>query len=218
MYLYLSSLWPVLYILLNQTDIINNKTNFQMNKKEKTNIQINRNIISAIHSVGCSITSILAYYTGSQMITSGVIYYSISYFIWDSYYIIIYRDKYPFIIHHVIAIYVLRLILTGYHSQLLLFLVALGEISNFPYYLVYHKLKTLNKNDSSLKLWRHIQICWFILIRFIVFGYYASVFIYTIDNYLLLSLSYIMFFLGIYWGIGQVRGIYKDYYSITKQS
>ena len=75
MYLLICSLWPILFFYLNKT----NQTNNSGNTLDENTIKINRNIISAIHSVGCSLGSILAYYTNSPPITNYVIYYSISY-------------------------------------------------------------------------------------------------------------------------------------------
>ena len=223
MYLSIFSLWPVLHILLN--NIINKSTTSIIDKIEhlrhpdsityvKDYRKVNRNIISAIHSVGCSLGCILTLFTESQLIMGFTILYSISYFIWDSYYIVVNdnADDFPFLFHHMVSIYMLKLILDGYLRYYLLLFIIIGEVSNFPYYVVYHKLKTLSNDKDDVKLWRHIQICWFVFLRFIVFGYYAFEFPYVVDNYLLLVLSYMMYFLGIYWGVGQVRGIYKDYY------
>ena len=227
MFFSIFSLWPVLHILLN--NIINKPTTSIINKIEHLRCQdsitydknyrkINRNIISATHSVGCAIGSIITYFTESQLILGFTILYSISYFIWDSYYIVINNnaDDFPFLFHHMVAIYMLKLILEGYMRYYLLVFLIIGEVSNFPYYVVYHKLKTSGKDGQNVKLWRHIQICWFIFFRVIVYIYYAFELPHIVDNYLLVVLCYMMYFLGIYWSVGQVRGIYKDYYVTDK--
>ena len=227
MFLSIFSLWPVLHILLN--NIINKPIPSIIDKIEhlrrpdsityvKNYRKINRNIISATHSVGCALGSILTFFTESQLIMGFTILYSISYFIWDSYYIVVNdnADDFPFLFHHMVSIYMLKLILDGYLRYYLLLFIIIGEVSNFPYYVVYHKLKTLSKDKNDVKLWRHIQICWFVFLRFIVFGYYALELPYVVDNYLLAVLCYMMYFLGIYWSVGQVRGIYKDYYITDK--
>ena len=214
MYLLICSLWPILFFYLNKT----NQTNNSGNTLDENTIKINRNIISAIHSVVFTAISAIAYNMESQLITSSLVYFSISYFVWDSYFIIVKRlvSEYMFILHHTISIYILEHILAGNFTKILTLLFMYGELSNFPRYIVYHQIKTINKDEQSFKLWRHIQICWFTTFRCIVFGYYALKIPYLIDNYFILGLCYFMYFVGIYWGVGQIKGIYYDYYATGK--
>ena len=101
---------------------------------------------------------------------------------------------------------------TYYHNILILFIL-FGELSNFPNYLVYHLLKTTNKNSKALYYWRHIQIVWFLFFRGIIYGHYAINLYSYIPNYFCITLLYIMYFMGLYWGVGQMKGVYKNYYS-----
>tara|TARA_Y100001970_G_scaffold14162_1_gene16006 strand:+ start:5126 stop:5812 length:687 start_codon:yes stop_codon:yes gene_type:complete len=226
MYWCLFSIWPVLYIILNNInkpdeDIVKNLENFKhcYSITRSNNIKVNRNIISATHSIFCTLGCLIAYITESLIVLDFTAIYSISYFVWDSYYIVVggSREDTPYLFHHAVAVYTLKLIIDGYIRDYLLLFMIIGEMSNIPYYIVYHKIKTLYKDKNNIKIWRHIQIVWFILLRYIVFGYYAFTIHYiVINNYLLLGLFYMMYILGIYWGIGQLKGIYRDYYNIIK--
>ena len=221
MYWCLFSLWPVLYLLLNKFNKQENKVIDKLKDfkhcysiTSSNTIKVYRNIISATHSLICGLGCLIAYITGSLFVLDFTVIYSISYFIWDSYYIVVGGglDDYPFLFHHAVTIYVLKLIIDGYLRDYLLLFVIIGEFSNLPYYVVYHKLKTFCKNKNNVRIWRHIQISWFVLLRIIILGYYAFVFPYVVDNYLLLGLCFMMYFLGIYWSFGQLKGIYRDYY------
>ena len=182
-------------------------------------VKINKNIISAIHSIGCTFLSILAYNTSNIILTNILVGFSVSYFVWDSYFIVIKKDtiNYPFLFHHAVTTLVLELIFRQYYHKTLLLFVLFGELSNFPNYLVYHLLKTTDKNSKSLYYWRHIQIVWFLFFRGLVYGHFAINLYSYIPNYFCMILLYIMYFMGLYWGVGQMKGVYKDYYKTIKQ-
>lgn len=180
--------------------------------------KINKNIISAIHSIGCTFLGLLTYNVNSNILLNIFCNFSISYFIWDSYFIIINKDvvNYPYLFHHTVTAIVLEIILSQYFSNILLFLVIIGELSNFPNYLIYHLIKTKDKS-RKLYYWRHIQICWFGFFRLIVFGYFAINIGNYLDSYIIpIVLLYPMYFMGIYWIFGQAKGVYNDYYKIKK--
>lgn len=221
MYWLVFMIWPLIDFLLNKSYNIPLDNEYDSNNKNK----IIRNIISATHSIGCTSILLLVYYTNSYILKNIAVIFSSSYFLWDSYFIVIKKQRvdYAYLIHHVISLHVLEYVLWEYsNSKLVILLIIYGELSNFPHYLVYHKLKKYSKNVintskyGNIKLWRHIQIVWFIFFRVFVFGMYVSSLYKLVDSYFLISGSYTIYLMGLYWGFGQIKGIYKDYYKKVK--
>lgn len=181
--------------------------------------KINKNILSATHSIGCTFLGLVAYYCNNNILLNILCCFSISYFIWDSYFIVINKDKanYPFLFHHIVTSIVLEIIFNRYNHKILLLLVIIGELSNFPNYLIYHLIKTKDKS-KKLFYWRHIQILWFGFFRVIVFGYFALNIMNFLDNYIIpILLLYPMYFIGIFWVFGQAKGVYNDFYRIKQE-
>tara|TARA_B100001093_G_scaffold184123_1_gene176741 strand:- start:1126 stop:1485 length:360 start_codon:yes stop_codon:yes gene_type:complete len=98
----------------------------------------------------------------------------------------------------------------------------IGEMSNLTLFPVYHYMKTFNLKNykigtydnlyNKLKQWRHIQAVWYILLRYFVFGYFAFIFPFKVGDILLLGNLYMIYLMGIYWGVGLLKGLYVDYY------
>ena len=205
--------WYFLYILLRQ-----------FHPHKKNNAKITRNSISAVHSIGSIFLCLYGFYIDHRFIDF-LYYYSTSYFVWDSIYIVVNkkRSEVLYLFHHGVAIYMLGTIYITIHANLLTFFFLLGELSNIPYYIVYRKLKLLECNNNNInsqqlsiqniKYWQIGQILWFVCLR-VVLGGYIGFFtsIYLKLPGVLVILLYCIYFLGIYWGFMQIKNIYRNYY------
>lgn len=212
--------WPLLYKGFNYQGPWITTTQGIYNDKK-----IKRNAISAFHSITSLLFSMLYFWFPENTLYRDCLYYfSSTYFIWDSYLIIIknLREE-AFLYHHIVALYMLQNIYKSPVSNMVNWTFLTGELSNLTFYPVYHYMKSfdfknyqLGTNDIlyyRLKKWRHIQGFWYILLRYFVFGYFAWKFIDKIENKLLLYNLYMVYFMGIYWGFNTIKGVYLDYYT-----
>jgi hypothetical protein len=212
-------IWPILYNVFNyQKPWINTSFGVLNDKK------IKRNAISAFHSATSLIFSMLYFwFPENTFYRDSLYYFSSTYFIWDSYLIIIKKlPEEAFLYHHIVALYMLQHIRNSTVSNMVNWAFLIGELSNLTFYPVYHYMKTfdfknyqIGTNDNlynSLKKWRHIQAFWYIFLRYFVFGYFAWKFPERIQNKLLLGNLYLVYFMGIFWGFNTIKGLYHDYY------
>ena len=214
MYWSLFMLWPLLKTLfLNSPLFFIHNQQIEDSKKYTliTIDKIHNNIISATHSILSVISMSIYLYSQSinWLYISSVL--SFSYFIWDTYYIIIQRssDNYPYILHHVIALVMIQDQLLNYNRNFIIFLFCIAEFSNFPIYVIYH-LKKIGYTHNMVYL-QLCQLIWFGFFRIIVFGCYIKDCISLIDNIIkLLSLLFI-YILGVYWSVCQSKSLYKQY-------
>jgi hypothetical protein len=130
--------------------------------------KIAHNLLSATHAIGV----IIIYLWKRQSIP--LIFWSIPYFILDSYLSGIYSktklQKGGLVVHHIIAIYILLNTLRmepRIRSMTLLFF-SLLEISNLPYYLMGHLINTKYDNKQVMQAVLLIQIITGIIIRLII--------------------------------------------------
>lgn len=95
------------------------------------------------------------------------IYNSGGYFLFDLYYLLRYRDisftHTMYYYHHFVCLYYMTLSPIKYNWFNIL---AFGELSNIPNYIVYHYLKT-DPEGESLKKWRIVQKVWYGSMRII---------------------------------------------------
>tara|TARA_B100001093_G_C26797785_1_gene1001970 strand:- start:546 stop:1139 length:594 start_codon:yes stop_codon:yes gene_type:complete len=189
-----------------------------------SNNKIKNNILSAFHTTGSNILNILYFITYNESLINLSATFSMSYFIWDTYRIyLIQRDESIYILHHIIAINVFDKINNGLYTDLLLFVTLIAELSNIPYYIVYHITKT-NKLYSKLtnntvnnyfskkivKYSKLSQIIVFFILRIIVFTLCIPK-INIIDDTMLKFQLYTIYILGLYWINQQIKGTYKHF-------
>lgn len=119
---------------------------------------------------------------------------SVSYFIWDIIHMIEHNVvDYLYVFHHLATI-----LMFSYDSELVIKKILFtAELSNFPTYWVYHKLK-LGKNCEIEK---KIQLVWFFYFRIIVLTKF--VYLYYENNFVMNNLLGI-YFLGIFWFFNQL--------------
>ena len=221
------ALWPIIHSFLEYQKPWSDTKIGVLNDKK-----IKRNAISAFHSITSLIFSILYFWFPEQTsYRDNLYYFSSTYFLWDSYLIILKKlPEKPFLYHHIVALYMLKHIYNSPVSHMVNWAFLTGELSNLTFYPVYHYMKLFDfknyqvgQHDNlykSLKNLRHIQGIWYVLLRYFVFGYFALKFPKKIDNKLLLGNLYMVYIMGIYWGFNTIKGVYLDYYvkKITKNS
>ena len=204
---YLLCVWPLLNYILNADSLIEYTYN---------NTKLKNNIISAFHTSISNITNILYFITYNQTLLQFSSLFSLTYFIWDTYRIILCQnDESLFLIHHIITINLLDKIYNNYYSNQLLALLLIAELSNIPYYIVYYRMK-VNKlsnkpyyNKSKIDLIKTIQIYLFIICRVILFTFFSYKLTYLIDDKLLLFELHIIYILGLIWLFNTIKGVYS---------
>jgi hypothetical protein len=99
---------------------------------------------------------------------------------------------YLYVYHHLSAISMFL-----YDSEIIKKILFISELSNFPTYWVYHKLKLGKKCETEKK----IQLVWFFYFRIIVLTKF--VYLYYENNLIMNNLLGI-YFLGIFWFFNQL--------------
>jgi len=186
--------------------------------------KIIRNKLAFSNAIGTLLLGITYYYTGNETIFNLAILYPTSYYIYDTYLIIInkYYSEMPYIYHHIVTIYLLEnIFLTNLNVRyILLNILISAELSNLPIYAVYHLIKTGDKNKpefyNRLINWKKFQIVWYVIIRVIYFSYIIYHKYYNIEGFILRNLIITIYLLGIYWVFGQTQSLKTDLRNIKK--
>lgn len=211
------SLWPLIFkgteLYFKRRKNINDKSDI---------VKISRNITSSSHAVILVISGLISYYTKNETLLKNSTILSISYYIWDTYYILLNKltKERMYIYHHFVAFYLLENILnTNNNCRYLLYnSLILAEISNFSLYPVYHYTKILDKTDKRNKKFlfniKFAQMIWYVFIRIIVFGY-INYFHGNIIPVFLRSFITSIYFMGLYWACVQIKNLVKEYKKIT---
>lgn len=191
MFIYFVFFWPLVYTILHICYMF---TNWERDIKDK----VVRNIISGINGyitplaalthVGiCFFSSTLTESAQRQCSSNGMsvaartMWYSISlylptsYFIWDTYLIVLTHSReYIYVCHHFISLLAMQQIFDRTDYGLYLYYALIGaEISNWPMYIIYHYRKVLppaeHKSKTMQKLY-FIQLVLYGCIRVFVLG------------------------------------------------
>lgn len=214
MYWAIFMLWPILKTIFYYQPLLFLNEPIADGSKEHALVTLNKihnNIISAIHSCLAFISTGMYLYSYSTewLYISSIL--SFSYFIWDTYTIIIQKsyENYPYILHHVIALIIIQDQLLNYNRNLLITLFCIAEFSNFPIYAIYH-FKKIGYTHNMLYL-QLCQLLWFGFFRIFVFGFYLNDCITLIHHNLTLISLLIVYLLGLYWTFCQLKGVYSQY-------
>ena len=206
--------WPFL-----ETIIKNNK-NLIVYKKYNENdlFKINSQFISGFHALSIIIFGFVYLFTQSNYLFLFIFFFSIIYFIYDSYSIWFNKitDYYPYLIHHGASIYFLQCLFNyqgNVKSKMILGYVFI-EITNLPSYFIYYFLKTNdNKNEKyykkllNLKL---IQLVLYIIFRLFIFGYLMKYCYSDIKHQPVLTFSILgLYLMGVYWSFHLTQGYLK---------
>ena len=162
------------------------------------------NYVSATHSYSSIIFCFLYFYYPNRYLLYFNKFYSIHYFMYDSQNILVKKYNklkfldYFYLFHHYTAILILYNIQNSdLHSQFTYMSFFWSEVSNVPYYLIYHLLKTNGSKERIDKL-KKIQKYHYSFIRVFIGGYYAYNFYITGDGKLDLFLGILLYLSGLF--------------------
>jgi len=182
-----------------------------LNLKMYSNIDLNKNIIHALHALIYVSLYYLQYY-------DTLINFTISFYIYDILFILFtlftkkkqLSDQKTYLIHHIISIYIFDLAYNGVATDYIVTSGNVLEISNFSIYLAYHAIKTSDNKFINLLI-QSFQFVWYSYFRIVVFG------IYIINNrepilklnYFILSLTTMFYLMGMFWSYALYNKILK---------
>jgi hypothetical protein len=172
------------------------------NKTNDEDYKIGLNIVSATHAyISVPILGLTLYNIISNQ---WIIYWSAVFYFNDIGNLLVNKwniVNFGYLIHHIIAIYSFYSLYINILRYNILIVLFLGELSNFPLYIVYH-LKKRRPNSLSYKIWLYIEIVHYSLIRVFGLGYYLYKLIIRYDyDSIIIICSYIMYSMGFYWSI-----------------
>jgi hypothetical protein len=139
-------------------------------RKYKQDHSIANNIVSAIHCV----SYIVQYNIKPER--NYMIHVSFGYYMYDLLYLLsaLYWRKTTqikqyiiFVIHHIIALYLLHIALTDHHRELLLYAFYIGDLSNITLYTSYHVRKEYPDYRNTHRVIEFIQLLWYSYFRVI---------------------------------------------------
>jgi len=206
--------WPFL-----ETIIKKNKSNIVKGKFTNTEwFKINSQFISGFHALSIIIFGCIFLVTRDNNLFYFIFFFSIVYFIYDSYSIWFnkIKDYYPFLIHHGASIYFLQCLFNyegAIKNKMILGYIIL-EITNLPSYYIYYFIKTnKTKNEEYYKKLlnvKSIQLGLYFVLRMFVFGYLMKIMYKNVCHQPVLSSCIIgLYFMGIYWMYKLTQGYLK---------
>lgn len=216
------ALWPILFLSGNY--IFSKIYNYDVSLK------LTRNMLGFVDATTCCLGFLGYYLTNENKYLEYSVIVPISYYIWDTYVILVkdLKNEYPYVYHHIIALMMLNEIYNDsvFSSQVMPVLVA-AELGNIPLYYSYHMIKSypVNPNDiiqsQITNLKKHIsakffQIVSFFIIRILFFSYYIYGVYNKIDKSELFKLVLLsIYFIGIFWLFNQIKGYRKDIHNLS---
>lgn len=231
MFVYFVFFWPLVYTLLHTCYMF---TNWKQDVKEK----VVRNIISGINGYATPIAALthvgICFFTqtftepnpyqcsSNEMSVSGqTMWYSLSlylptsYFIWDTYLIVLTHSReYIYLCHHFISLLAMQQILAhADYGVYLYYALICGEISNWPMYIIYHYKKVLapvKHNSRNMKNLYFIQLALYGCIRVFVLGILLIQALMTFHMPVIVKVSTIVLYLM---GVSWARKIYTVYFA-----
>jgi len=160
------------------------------------------NIVSFTHAFGSTLLNGLFLTNPSSNMLILAKNFSIGYFTFDALKIInklkFSKMDMVFIYHHFATIYFLNLTLPYYYVQKILFL---SEISNLPYYFVYHYLHITPKSMKNINFWKNIQFYVYSLIRIPMLSYIFYNAYHETNDIFSAVICLPVYLMGIFWSI-----------------
>ena len=149
--------------------LLNKVTELYYNKKNA------RNMVSFIHASSVVFLIFLYILTNYNLFLNFALNFSIGYFLFDIYYIIMYDKlnflRYCYIYHHLGSMYIINN--NNFFGNAHLFLLV-GELSNIPSYFIYHYLHLDYKTEETEKkviFYKKIQKYIYAIIRIPIISY-----------------------------------------------
>ena len=121
------------------------------------------------------------------------------------------KIEYPLIVHHMITMFYLLCIYIGYHSDLLINLYLMGELSNISIYTTYHLIKT-SQNKDLIIVSNIFQFFWYSYFRIYCFTNILIKNYYIIFKYL--SPLLLIYLMGFVWSFYLFKQIYVERFTI----
>ena len=121
------------------------------------------------------------------------------------------KIEYPLIVHHMITMFYLLCVYIGYHSDLLINLYLMGELSNLSIWITYHLIKT-SQNKDLILVSNIFQFFWYSYFRI-----YRLTDIIIKNNYIFstyLAPILIIYLMGFVWSFYLFKQIYVERYTI----
>ena len=121
------------------------------------------------------------------------------------------KIEYPLIVHHMITMFYLFCVYIGYHSDLLINLYLMGELSNLSIWITYHLIKT-SQNKDLILVSNIFQFFWYSYFRI-----YRLTDIIIKNNYIFytyLAPILIIYLMGFVWSFYLFKQIYVERYTI----
>jgi hypothetical protein len=204
-------IWPFMYLVLGSNT--------------EKQLKLTRNFIGFIDAFLCCMYSLLWVIYNNDGYYQLSIIIPITYYIWDSYLIIINKlhKENPYLYHHLVSIWVLTSLTDSIStfSSIMYSPLIFAELSNLPLYVTYYVIKSYPKlennkpniNNIYIQLvTKTIQLFIYFVIRIGVFSYVIYTKFHILDiNLLLKTCIFSIYLLGCIWLTTQIRLVYKDY-------
>lgn len=176
-------IWSFVYFYYY--NVIDDKNTYSLIKRS-------RNYVSFSHSVLCTI---LAYFEQYQKVYN----ISTSYFIFDTLHILLnsFQKEIIYVYHHIILIFYLKEMLET-QSEILIYLLFIGELSNWPLYITYEVIHN-NSEEYIIFFWKLIQLVWFFVFRLVVYSYFLLTYNSTLCKYKIYESACSIYVLGLVW-------------------
>lgn len=198
-------IWPALYLLYSRVAI---------SDEPSTQQKLVINMVSATNCYSTVALGSLFYLTGNPIFYQTSFLVNGSYFIWDTYRIILnnYTGEFVYICHHIVALFFFNA-MNQRTPNIVYKSYYLAEVSNIFMYIIYYKLKTKNpesKNTlNTLNNLLLIQLIWYGFLRIPVALYVLLYKKNQFTNFLYYSMC-MTFIMGINWWSGQLKGYNKS--------
>ena len=203
-------IWPALYFGYSY---------LTFHSDSKTQKKLITNAVSATNCYTTILLGSLHYLTNASTYYELSYFINGSYFIWDTYRIMLtnFSNELPYILHHIIGLAFFDYLDVDYASPMYK-VYYLAEVSNMLTYYIYYYMKTndLTKKSTggNLNTLLLCQIIWYGIIRIPVAFYFLK---YKREDFnaVLYYPSWLIFIMGAYWWLGQIRGfrVSRDKYS-----
>ena len=211
-YLLPFAVWPILYMV---------SSNLLFNKDS---IKLTRNLIGFVDASVCCLGAIGYYMYDSKISYEYSLLFPISYYVWDSYLIIIkeLKKEIMYVYHHVIALLMLYELFFAEQTfiDMVYPILVSAELCNIPLYVSYYFIKTypiIGDNDNKIKNLKKviyskgIQIFIFLGIRVFYYSYLCySVLEHIPRNKYFKGAICTIYVMGIFWLFNQIRGLLGD--------
>ena len=208
-YIFFIYLWPSMFSLLES---YYNPTN-SIERQNRTKLV--RHYISSVNLI------LLLIFTPLYILTNKEVFFelskktSITYLVWDLYYIIINKtNEYQYIFHHFAGLLLWNWTFKSPEFKLpVILLYGFSELSNIPMFIIYYLLKILDQtkiyNLKTILYWKYIQVISFGPIRLLLIPYLTRDYFFKMPTTLFIVII-LMMLMMLYWEVHIIRSYLKE--------